>query len=130
MPWWALIYLFVLIALCLGGIVDDVQERAPWWHFLGSGLSILASILGMVAYWHIGLAHRFGIFLAIPVLLAVTWDLYSMAKDLRTRARDPELSLAEDRVLVSLAAAAVVLISGPAYFLGALAAWNQWAAHG
>ena len=109
MPWWSWAWVFVLLAMTIGGAALDVKDREPAWYTalgLGSGLICVVCILNFFGVLRSGdLAVPASV--AIVALLYVTWqDLYG----------DQEVTRGEGAVMFLLTVAAFV----PAAVLGFL----------
>lgn len=95
MPWWAILYLMVFVALNI--VADtlgesDGKSRFAWFVDLLAGAAVAILFAG---FWLPSIYHALGF--AAPTLFvgAVVWELYSTPSDFREVWQDEELSRAE-----------------------------------
>jgi len=124
MPWWVLLYLFVLLALCVGGLVDDVRDRRPAWWLLLAVLSGVASLVLVLAYWGALPAPPSPLLIAGFLAVALVYDTWSAWRDLRA-AHDPSVASPTNPVFTRVGVALAELVMLPAYVWGVLAVMNQ-----
>lgn len=120
MPWWATVYVIVLIMGAAASIVYDLTLRERWWYVLCKLLSACMLVALISAYWHPNLADILGMF-AMPMLAAAfAWDIATIPTECRKALSLHEFGPDDDRWVKPAAVAAVILVMGPGYVIAAL----------
>lgn len=125
MPWWALIYLFLLAALCCGGIYLDFRLSEPVWYTLADAVSAICSLTAIVAFWTPAVSSALGGALFITTGYALIWDSFSLEHDLKVAGADEDLSPAENRTVDLLSTIIGFTFVLPAYYFGFATAYDH-----
>lgn len=100
MPWWALIYLILFVAVVAVATREDIRdgERVRFIIFDSVAAVIFAYLLA--AFWVHQLREAVGWFAPIAFILAIGWEIADMPRGLRQVRGDSELTEMEKRFLL------------------------------
>lgn len=123
MPWWAYLYLALLLLATIGGISDDM--RRPYKEFFISCelVSAVFVVFFMTAYFHASVAAMLGASIFVMFALGMVYEFISAHRTLSEHDRnpDPELTPREAVVLKNLGLILGNLFIVPGYVFGLMA---------
>ncbi len=119
-PWWAVLYLTVLFAFTVAGIIEDWTRNPRG--TCSSAISCFFSIVFVIGYFNAPWAAKFGWVLIPMVIYGLMWEFYASVRE--TGQAEQELKTYEDLTdeeksfLLNMAIVFNALIVLPGYLAG------------
>jgi hypothetical protein len=95
MPWWAIVYLLLFIAISVVGDGLNLRDEGFRWHHISDSIAHLVFAVVFAGYWFSGIFGALGVFAPALFIAALIWEIYSGPADLREIWHDPDFSRAE-----------------------------------
>jgi hypothetical protein len=124
MPFWALVYLGLVVVLASGSLTLQVRLGKPLGYLVGELVSVASLVYVFLSYWSIPLASLLGAWLIAPLAYSICWEAFTINIELKD-AWNAELNEEDNVRLQHWGLAFGFLLVAPGWFFGSLAFFRE-----